>query len=135
VFYLFGAAGLFLLLDQCSKMLVQSSVQGRWFVMGTSDSNPRRTQCEEFVSAQRRPAIAGYGVVRGSALGDHLASFWNLIPKSSCPCSFGRSIWRRGGKPHPVTEDKPFVAPGVAEANFAIVTGPPDWIAQMVVLK
>jgi signal peptidase II len=34
VFYLFGAAGLFLLLDQCSKLLVQSHVQGRCLLWG-----------------------------------------------------------------------------------------------------
>jgi hypothetical protein len=47
----------------------------------------------------------------------------------------GPGFTQRSALQFNVTEDKPFVAPGVAEANFAIVTGPPDWIAQMVVLK
>jgi hypothetical protein len=47
----------------------------------------------------------------------------------------GPGFTQRSALQFNVTEDEPFVAPGFAEAKFAIVTGAPDWIAQMVALK
>jgi hypothetical protein len=85
-------------------------------------------------------------VVTGTAAAGNVNVASGAVMSNAGRLIFGAALFSARGTSGPgfaqrsalqfnVTEDKPFVAPGVAEANFAIVTGAPDWIAQMVVLK
>jgi Chitobiase/beta-hexosaminidase C-terminal domain len=69
-----------------------------------------------------------------------------VVPTSAAILIFGAAIFSGRGAAGPgftqesalrnnVTEDKPFVAPGTAEAIFMVVNGANDWVAQMVTLK